>query len=33
MQDYPDSENLDVIDALEMCWRLVYQPNVEFDFI
>lgn len=22
MQDYPDSENLDCLDALEMCWRV-----------
>lgn len=33
LQDYPEAENIDVIDALEMNWRMIYQPKVEFDFI
>lgn len=27
MQDYPESENLDVLDALEMCWRLMHDSG------
>ena len=33
MQDYPDIDNLDVIDALEMNWRMIYEPKMEMDFI
>lgn len=32
MQDYPDSEFLDVLDALEMAWRLVSTNKVDFAF-
>ncbi len=30
MQDYPESENLDGLDALEMVWRLINKPRVRF---
>ncbi len=33
MQEYPEGDLVDVLDALEMNWRMIYQPSVEFDFI
>lgn len=33
MQDYPNSENLDVLDALEMAWRTMGIGNFEFTVI
>ena len=32
MQDYPEADKLDVLDALEMCWRLIKGNKVEFAF-
>lgn len=33
MQDYPESENLDVLDALEMAWRLATSGSFDFSFV
>ena len=32
MQSYPDAENLDVLDALEMAWRVMGQGQFDFAF-
>lgn len=32
MQDYPEAEFLDILDSLEMCWRLVSTNKVDFAF-
>jgi predicted phage terminase large subunit-like protein len=33
LQDYPDAENLDVLDALEMAWRIATGGKFEFSFV
>ena len=33
MQEYPDVEYLDILDALEMAWRLAKQVGVELGSI
>lgn len=33
MQDYPEGEFMDVLDTLEMCWRLIHGDGFEFSFI
>jgi len=33
MQDYPETEFLDGVDALEMAWRTINEGNVDFSFI
>lgn len=33
MQDYPDSENKDTLDALEMCWRTIGLGQFEFSIV
>lgn len=33
MQDYPDSEHLDILDALEMAWRTMGPGSVEWAFV
>ena len=33
MQDYPDTESLDGIDALEMAWRTINKGEVSFQWI
>jgi phage terminase large subunit-like protein len=32
MQDYPEAENLDVLDTLEMAWRLIDTGKFEYFF-
>lgn len=33
MQDYPETEFLDGLDALEMAWRTINEGNVDYSFI
>lgn len=33
MQDYPELEQLDVLDTLEMAWRLIHGSSFEFSFV
>ena len=33
MQDYPKPEYLDVLDTLEMCWRLIKSNDSDYEFI
>jgi hypothetical protein len=33
MQDYPETEFLDGLDALEMAWRTMQEGDVEFSFV
>lgn len=33
MQDYPNSEYLDILDSLEMCWRLIHGKSFSFEIL
>jgi len=33
MQDYPESEHLDILDSLEMCWRMISASSFDYAFV
>jgi len=33
LQDYPDTESLDCLDALEMCWRTIINKEPFIGFV